>query len=150
MQTPSAHALPPRRVPAAHGWQWLRQAFFLVREQPLTWLLFAVFYLLLQTLLGSLGSLGQLLGMVSVPVFAGGFVMAAARADRGETLRPLDVFAACQHHFRQLLGLGLAYFGLLCHAAGQADRGLGPAGSRHVHCLAAVLVCASSGGAGQL
>lgn len=116
MQTPPAHALPPRRVPAAHGWQWLRQAFFLVREQPLTWLLFAVCYLLLQMLLGSLGALGQLLGMVSVPVFAGGFVMAAARADRGETLRPLDVFAAFGSHVRQLVGLGLAYFGLLVAA----------------------------------
>src|SRR5574343_97893 len=116
MQTPPAHALPPRKVPASHGWQWLRQAFFLVREQPLTWLLFAVCYLLLQMLLGSLGALGQLLGMVSVPVFAGGFVMAAARADRGETLRPLDVFAAFGSHVRQLVGLGLAYFGLLVAA----------------------------------
>lgn len=116
MQTPPAHALPPRKVPASHGWQWLRQAFFLVREQPLTWVLFAVCYLLLQSLLGSLGAVGQLLTMVTVPVFAGGFVLAAARADRGETLRPLDVFAAFGSHVRQLVGLGLAYFGLLVAA----------------------------------
>lgn len=116
MQTPPAHALSPRKVPASHGWQWLRQAFFLVREQPLTWVLFAVCYLLLQSLLGSLGAVGQLLTMVTVPVFAGGFVLAAARADRGETLRPLDVFAAFGSHVRQLVGLGLAYFGLLVAA----------------------------------
>ncbi len=54
--------------------------------------------------------------MVTVPVFAGGFVLAAARADRGETLRPLDVFAAFGSHVRQLVGLGLAYFGLLVAA----------------------------------
>lgn len=116
MQTPPAHALPPRKVPALHGWQWLRQAFFLVREQPLTWVLFTVCYLLLQSLLGSLGAVGQLLTMMTVPVFAGGFVLAAARADRGETLRPLEVFAAFSSHARQLLGLGLAYFGLLVAA----------------------------------
>lgn len=116
MQTPPAHALAPRKVPASHGWQWLRQAFFLVREQPLTWVLFAVCYLLLQSLLGSLGAVGQLLAMVTVPVFAGGFVLAAARADRGETLRPLDIFAAFGSHARQLVGLGLAYFGLLVAA----------------------------------
>ncbi|MFN4237598.1 MAG: BPSS1780 family membrane protein [Vogesella sp.] len=116
MQTPPAHALPPRKVPASHGWQWLRQAFFLVREQPLTWVLFAVCYLLLQSLLGSLGSIGPLLNLLTVPVFAGGFVLAAARADRGETLRPQDVFDACRSHVRQLLGLGLAYCGLLVAA----------------------------------
>lgn len=84
MEQRQTHALRPRKVPAAQGWQWIRQAFFLVREQPLTWVLFAVCYLLLQTLLGNLGQFGQLLGMVTVPVFAGSFVLAAVRAARGK------------------------------------------------------------------
>jgi hypothetical protein len=113
MEHVQAHALPPRKVPASHGWRWISQAFFLVREQPLTWVLFTVVYLLLQCVIGALGAPGQLVAMLVVPLLAGGFVLAAARADHGETLRPLDVLAACRSHLRPLLGLGLAYFGLL-------------------------------------
>jgi uncharacterized membrane protein len=113
MEHAQAHALPPRKVPAAHGWHWIKQAFFLVREQPLTWVLFAVVYLLVQFVVGALGAPGQLVAMLVVPLLAGGFVLAAARAAHGETLRPLDVLAACRSHLRPLLGLGLAYFGLL-------------------------------------
>jgi hypothetical protein len=116
MEQRQTQAPRPRKVPAAQGWQWIKQAFFLVREQPLTWVLFAVCYLLLQMLLSNLGQFGQLLGMATVPLFAGSFVLAAQRAVRGETLRPLDVFAAFASHWRQLAGLGLAYCGLLVAA----------------------------------
>lgn len=113
MQSPPHHALLPRRVPAAHGWQWIVQAFRLVREQPVTWIVFAVAYLLLQMLLSALPGIGQLLAMVTVPVFAGSFVLAAAAADQGTTLKPDHVLAGMRTHGRALIGLGLAYFGLL-------------------------------------
>ncbi|SCK12928.1 BPSS1780 family membrane protein [Vogesella sp. LIG4] len=113
MQSPPSHAFPPRRVPAVHGWYWVAQAFYLVREQPLTWILFAASYLLLHLLFGLLPGLGQLLAIMLSPVFAGSFVLAARRADRGATLRPQEVLAAFQEHARPLIGLGLSYFGLL-------------------------------------
>lgn len=96
-----------------NGWRWVQQAFFLVREQPLTWLLFASSYLALQLLLGMLPAIGQLLAIMVAPLFAGSFVLAAQRADRGDTLRPAEVLAAFQDFARPLIGLGLSYFGLL-------------------------------------
>lgn len=110
---PPSHAFAPRRVPLAHGWQWVLQAFRLVREQPLTWVLFASSYLLLHIVLGMLPAIGQLLAIMLAPVFAGSFVLAAQRADRGDTLRPGDVLDGFQEFARPLIGLGLSYFGLL-------------------------------------
>ncbi|MFC3531497.1 BPSS1780 family membrane protein [Vogesella facilis] len=113
IESPPSHAFAPRRVPMRHGWHWVQQAFFLVREQPLTWVLFATSYLTLQLLLGMLPVIGQLLAVLVAPLFAGSFVLAARRADRGDTLRPAEVLAAFQDFARPLIGLGLSYFGVL-------------------------------------
>ncbi|WP_174872990.1 BPSS1780 family membrane protein [Vogesella oryzae] len=113
IESPPSHAFAPRRVPLGNGWRWVQQAFFLVREQPLTWVLFASCYLGLQLLLGMLPVIGQLLSIMVAPLFAGSFVLAAARADKGETLRPAEVLAAFQDFSRPLIGLGLSYFGAL-------------------------------------
>ncbi|KMJ52606.1 hypothetical protein ACG97_12695 [Vogesella sp. EB] len=103
----------PHKVPFRQGATWIQHAFFLVREQPLTWLLFAAMYGMIQLTVAALPVVGQFLSMVLVPVFAGGFVLAAAKAMRGEQLRPLDLFLMLKPHWQRLVMLGIAYFGLL-------------------------------------
>lgn len=103
----------PRKVPFRQGGVWLMQAFYLVREQPLTWGLFAAIYILLQLTISAIPGLGQLLSIVTVPVFAGAFILAAHRARSGETLQAMDVFATLKGDWLRLLSLGGLYFGLL-------------------------------------
>lgn len=106
----------PRKVPFYHGWYWIRDAFFLVREQPLTWILYSAIYLLLQVLANMIPGVGQLLAMVAVPVFTGSFVLLAQRASQGETLRISDLQTGLKQYPRPLIGLGFAYVGLLMAA----------------------------------
>ena len=44
----------PHKVPFRQGATWIQHAFFLVREQPLTWLLFAAMYGMIQLTVAAL------------------------------------------------------------------------------------------------
>lgn len=102
----------PRRLAAGRGWGWIKAAFVLVREQPLTWVLLLLAFFVIQIVVGMVPLLGQPLVFLLSPVFAGGLVLAAHKARRGGTLELADLFAGFRAPLRSLLGVGLAYMAI--------------------------------------
>lgn len=113
--TAIAPSLPPqpRQVGATQGWRWIVAAFLIVRDQPLTWALFALAYFGLHLLVSSVPMIGGLLGFLLAPLFAGGFVLAAARAEHHDELGVADLFGGFRRAGQALLGVGLLYLALL-------------------------------------
>ncbi|TCW33083.1 BPSS1780 family membrane protein [Gulbenkiania mobilis] len=113
MAAPFADPLPVHQhVPARHGWRWIVQAFYLVREQPVTWAMFALAYIALQVVLSMVPALGMA-GMLLAPVFGGSFVLAAQKTERGEPLRRADFLTGLRQHGLSLAAVGALYSVLL-------------------------------------
>ena len=67
------------RVPAARGWHWWLDAFGLLREQPLTLLLFGLVYCLIVLGFNVLPGVGNVLAVLC-GVMTAGLIMGAASA----------------------------------------------------------------------
>jgi hypothetical protein len=110
---PPPGGLQPRQVSAGRGWGWIVEAFQMMRQQPLMWVLLLLAYLLLSTLIGMVPVLGQVVGSVLMPVFVGGVMLAAHKASGGGELELADLFGGFRRQFVSLLVLGLVYVGLV-------------------------------------
>ncbi|WP_253272396.1 BPSS1780 family membrane protein [Chromobacterium subtsugae] len=106
----------PRKVGAGRGWRWCVEAFHIVREQPLTWVLLTLVYLLIHFAINAVPMIGGLVGAIIGPVFAGGFVMAARKSERGEELELADLFAGFRLMPGPLLQVGALFFALMLAA----------------------------------
>ena len=105
-----------RKVGAGRGWRWCVEAFHIVREQPLTWVLLSLVYLLIHFAVNLLPVIGGLVGALIGPVFAAGFVMAARKSERGEELELADLFAGFRLMPGPLLQVGALFFALMLAA----------------------------------
>ena len=103
----------PARVAGGRGWRWLVEAFWLVRKQPLSWVAMAAGYLLIHFLVARIPMVGAPLTFFMAPVFAGGFVLQADRAARGETVKMAGMFDGFRLALRPLLNVGMLYLGLM-------------------------------------
>lgn len=102
----------PRLLPAGQGWQWIVAAFRLVREQPVTWILLALVYLVIHIGVSMIPMIGGLLPLLLSPIFAGGFILAAKKAEAGGELELSDLFAGFRDQPKPLLGVALVYLAL--------------------------------------
>ncbi|QEL57240.1 BPSS1780 family membrane protein [Chromobacterium paludis] len=107
---------PARKVSAARGWRWCVEAFHIVREQPLTWVLLTLVYLLIHFVIHAVPFIGSLVGAIIGPVFAGGFILAARKSERGEELELADLFAGFRLMPGPLLQVGAMFFALMVAA----------------------------------
>ncbi|UGA39964.1 hypothetical protein JOS77_11625 [Chromobacterium haemolyticum] len=65
----SFDALPaPRKVAFGRGWRWIVEAFYIVRQQPLTWILLALAYLVINFIVSMIPLLGGPLSFFLAPV----------------------------------------------------------------------------------
>ncbi|OWY41104.1 hypothetical protein CEK28_02205 [Xenophilus sp. AP218F] len=103
----------PRRVAALRGWRWCIEAFYIVRQQPLTWILLALAYLVIHFAVSYIPVVGGPITFFVAPVFAAGFVLAAHKSEQGGELELSDLFAGFKRAPRQLINVGMLYLGLL-------------------------------------
>lgn len=113
MQTEFPARINARQVGYARGWRWIVEAFYLVRQQPLTWMLLAGGYLLIHFAVAAIPLLGAPLTFFLAPIFAGGFVLAAQQAEQGRELKLRTLFAGFDRAPRALLNVGMLYLALL-------------------------------------
>jgi len=113
MQTDFTTGVTIRKVGYAQGWSWIVQAFYLVRQQPLTWILLAGSYLLIHFAVSAIPRLGPPLTFFLAPLFGGGFVLAAQQAEQGRELKMADLFGGFRRAFQPLLKVGMLYLLLL-------------------------------------
>jgi hypothetical protein len=101
----------PRKVPASHGWRWIKSATAMFMKNPWKWLAMALLYVLFITLFNFLPKIGQILGtFLSLPL-AGGMMLAAHKSDNGNIVRINYLFEGFRHNRNQLFLVGLYYLG---------------------------------------
>jgi hypothetical protein len=81
-----------RRVAFQRGWRWVAGGWQLFLRKPLTWVFFTVALWALIRVSGVHWVLASAMAVL-LPVFLGGWVMACARAERGESI-PVSMFYA--------------------------------------------------------
>lgn len=107
---PDAEFIPEgRAIAAGRGWTWFTEAWALFREQPGTWVLIMVVFVVVSIVIGIVPVLGNLAGYVLGPIFAGGLMLGCQELARGGELRLGHLFAGFQDNLGRLAILGVAY-----------------------------------------
>lgn len=94
-------------VPASHGLAWLREAFQLFRQAPLTWISLCAGWIVLWFLMMAvIPFIGPVLANLMQPVFFGSFAIAAWKQAAGEAVTMGDLFAGFRRNVRSLVNIG--------------------------------------------
>jgi hypothetical protein len=102
----SASSIAYARVPASHGFVWLREAYELFRDHPLRWLALLVAYYAIAGVLDFLPWIGFFAHLVLKPVFTVGFVAATWSVERGGAPELAHLFRGFRSDLSSLLGIG--------------------------------------------
>ena len=95
-----------RKVPAAHGWLWIKQAFELFRKSPLIWMVLTAIGVVGMAAISYIPLIGGPLSTILMPLLMAGFMLGARDLDRGEELELAHLFAGLQHNAQELVALG--------------------------------------------
>lgn len=102
----SGQTAEPGRVPASHGWKWMKEAINLFLEEQLLWIGMTLALSFLFMLVSLIPLLGSLITSLIGPVFAGGMMLGAHAQQQGRPLQFSALFEGFRHNRNQLLGLG--------------------------------------------
>ena len=98
------------KLPAATGWQWIKQGFSLFRKQPAELSTLFLSYMFLMMVITVLPLVGQLLPLVLVPVFSMAFMQACVQVEKGQRVYPNLLLTGFRSPaFKTLVILGLLY-----------------------------------------
>jgi uncharacterized membrane protein len=98
-----------RAVPASRGIGWYRDAWRLFTVGPGAWMGVALVFYIIVIALAFIPWVGAFVDTLVLPLFIGGAMLAARRADREREVRVGDLFAALSSHARPLLVIGLPW-----------------------------------------
>ncbi|MFO1363062.1 MAG: BPSS1780 family membrane protein [Burkholderiales bacterium] len=96
-------------VPPANGWRWLQRGFGFFQRAPLAWILVAVSYWMLVSVVGLVPYVGLVAVMMATPAFAVSFMAMCRELERGRPLEPKLLFAGFRLRPGALAALGGAY-----------------------------------------
>lgn len=98
------------KLPAATGWQWVKQGFALFRKQPAELSTLFLSYMFLMMIITIIPVIGQLLPLVLVPVFSIAFMQACAQVEKGQRVYPNLLLTGFRSPaFATLVKLGVLY-----------------------------------------
>ncbi len=97
--------LSPRRVPAKHGWSWVRQGWQLCRRKPLTWIVYTVLTwgMIRATSIHPLLVAGA---AVLLPVILAGWTLACREAEAGRPIPVTMLFDGFRARVADLASIG--------------------------------------------
>jgi uncharacterized membrane protein len=101
-----AAPLQPRSVDAGRGVSWWTDAWALFMKNAGMWIVLALILLVIFIVLSFIPLLGSIAASLLMPVFVGGWMLAARKAEGGGTLEVNDLFAGFKEHLTPLLVLG--------------------------------------------
>ena len=99
----------PYRVPAGHGWLWLKGGFWHFRQNPFAWILALVAWTLVSMGLSWVPYVGSLLVTLVSPLISAGFLVGTAAQEDGDDFRVDHLLAGFSHNPGQLVLLGVLY-----------------------------------------
>ena len=94
-------------LPALHGVTWLRDAFRMVSQARLQWLLLLFLYYLVLGTIDLVPFVGQIFAPILKPVFAVGFLAAAWAQERGGRPQLRHLFQGFRSNLWALVPLGI-------------------------------------------
>jgi hypothetical protein len=98
------------KLPAATGWQWIKQGFALFRRQPAELCTLFLSYMFLMMVITIIPLLGQVLPLILVPVFSMSFMQACVQVEKGQRVYPNLLLTGFRSPaFATLLKLGVLY-----------------------------------------
>nr|WP_314629017.1 BPSS1780 family membrane protein [uncultured Noviherbaspirillum sp.] len=98
------------KLPAATGWQWIKQGFSLFRKQPAELSTLFLSYMFLMMVITIIPLLGQVLPLILIPVFSMAFMQACVQVEKGQRVYPNLLLTGFRSPaFRTLVMLGLLY-----------------------------------------
>jgi hypothetical protein len=104
-------AIEPRSVDGGRGASWWSEGWALFMKNPLMWFVFGLLLIVIYIVLMFVPLIGSLAGAVLMPVFIGGWMIAARKLEAGGTLEASDLFAGFQQKMSSLLVLGAIVLG---------------------------------------
>lgn len=99
----------PHRVPAGHGWEWIKLGFDIFKQSPIAWIGAFVIFSLITILLGLIPMLGGLLSSLVGPVLLGGLMLGAHAQASGGSFRIGHLFDGFSGYAGRLLTVGGLY-----------------------------------------
>lgn len=97
-------------VPAGNGWLWLKRGFGFFGRAPLAWIMVAVSYWVLVSVVGILPYVGVVAVMLATPSFSVSFMAMCRELEHGRPLELQLLFAGFRRHLPALVALGGIYF----------------------------------------
>ncbi|MCW5636561.1 MAG: hypothetical protein KIT17_24730 [Rubrivivax sp.] len=86
----------PRAVEGGNGVAWWSEAWALFMRTPLLWIVLAILLFIIMVVLGFIPLVGALAAVLLLPVFVGGWMLAARKVEQGGALEVGDLFTCFQ------------------------------------------------------
>lgn len=120
-----------RKVPAMHGWLWIRQGWELFQKSAVLWVVLVMIGFTGLIALSMMPTVGEPLATLLFPALLAGLMQGCRALERGEELELSHLFAGFGHHTQQLVTLGgvnlvgqLLIFGVMMITGGATLAGL--------------------------
>jgi hypothetical protein len=115
------------KVPAIHGWLWIKQGYDLFRKSPLLWMVLVSIGVVGLFGIASVPMVGDPLSTLLFPVLLAGYMFGCRALEQGDDLELAHLFSGFRKHAQQLVTLGginlvsqLLIFGLMMLTGGAA------------------------------
>lgn len=95
-----------RKVPAMHGWMWIKQGYWLFRKNPLLWMVLTSIGVVGIFGISMIPVVGDPLSTLLFPVLLAGFMFGCHALAQGEELELAHLFGGFQKFTQQLVTLG--------------------------------------------
>lgn len=95
-----------KRLPAAHGWLWVKQGIALFQKSAVLWVVLSAIGMIGLMVLSAIPEVGEPLSTLLFPVLYGGLLLGAKALEQGEELELAHLFAGFQRNTQQLVTLG--------------------------------------------
>ena len=116
-----------RKVPAANGWLWIKQGYWLFKKSPILWVVLTAIGLITTLGLAMIPVVGDPLATLLFPVLMAGYMLGCRALEHDEELELAHLFAGFQQCTQQLVTLGglnlicqFLIFGIMMVAGGAA------------------------------
>ena len=94
--------------PARHGWDWIKSARGLTKQQTWTWMGIFIVFAIIGGGLGAIPKFGTVAVYFIVPILLGGLMIGCDAVYKGQPVSVSHLFAGLGSHTGELAGLGLA------------------------------------------
>ena len=99
----------PNSVPFSHGWRWIAQGFGHFKQNPWSWILAIIVWIIIAVALNFVPIIGGIALTLISAIFTAGFMLGCKAQDEGEDFTINHLFSGFKQNTGQLLLIGVLY-----------------------------------------